>query len=379
MEPLVLIAPLSIALSIFHWYCDDKGWVDYSGLWRPYVWKSNQHDCRTALRASAEPFVPGPTRTEPNATDCFLEEADWRQVKAASHQHHGISITAEHADEGAQQGALSSAVPPGPQAGGVYNVGTTPGNIQPQGAAGPQALPPGPPAGGVYNSMATTPGNHQQHGVAGPQAFPPGPQAGGAYNSNATTPGNLQQQEAARPQFSPLSAFPPGPQARGVYISGHTTPGNIQPQGAAKIDPWQKGQDPWQKGDHAEHTDRAAEPNGEKPADSNGVKQLTHDDSTTDEYSDRAAGDRAEFAIRKLRSREDVPKEPKMPPSAYQFYVQDKRPTLTGSVGEVAKQLSTSWSSLSNEGKAPFVNKAKEMKHKYDKDLAAFRNTEPCK
>ena len=63
-----------------------------------------------------------------------------------------------------------------------------------------------------------------------------------------------------------------------------------------------------------------------------------------------------------------------MPPSAYQIYVQEKRATLTGSVGEVAKQLSTAWSTLGQEEKTGYEDKAKELKEQYDKDLAAYKS-----
>ena len=61
MDPLVIIAPLHLALSIVQWYCDDRGWFDYTGLWQPYVQKPSECGYRSVLRGTAEPFVPGPS------------------------------------------------------------------------------------------------------------------------------------------------------------------------------------------------------------------------------------------------------------------------------------------------------------------------------
>ena len=82
MDPLVIIAPLHLALSIVQWYCDDRGWFDYTGLWRPYVQKPSECGYRSVLRGAAEPFVPGPSQKEhyPQHTHStqgdFLEDAD---------------------------------------------------------------------------------------------------------------------------------------------------------------------------------------------------------------------------------------------------------------------------------------------------------------
>lgn len=81
----------------------------------------------------------------------------------------------------------------------------------------------------------------------------------------------------------------------------------------------------------------------------------------------------------KLLGGEGGPKEPKMPQSAYQLYVTEKRPTLTGSVGEVAKALSTSWSSLPEDEKDVFEKTAKELKEQYEKDMAEYKNSDGFK
>lgn len=76
---------------------------------------------------------------------------------------------------------------------------------------------------------------------------------------------------------------------------------------------------------------------------------------------------------------ESAMKEPKRPPSAYFIFVGDKRSGLQGSVGEVAKQLSTLWGGLEKEAKDEYEAKAKEAKDVYDKEMAEFKNSDAYK
>ena len=53
--------------------------------------------------------------------------------------------------------------------------------------------------------------------------------------------------------------------------------------------------------------------------------------------------------------------EPKIPPSAYQLFVQHTRPGIAGSPQEVAKLLSTSWSCMPAHDKAPYEDRARQL------------------
>ncbi|CAJ1421952.1 unnamed protein product, partial [Effrenium voratum] len=89
---------------------------------------------------------------------------------------------------------------------------------------------------------------------------------------------------------------------------------------------------------------------------------------------------RVEQARQKYLGQEDAPKAPKMPPGAYQLFVQDKRPTLAGkSMQEVAKELSALWSQCSAEDKKPFEEKAAELKEDYEEKLKEYKNSDAYK
>ena len=91
MEPLVLIAPLSVALSVLQGYWGGKGWYDCTGLWTPFQAAYDERKPRTGLRATAAPFVPacaqnrlGSPNIDPSG---FLSHADCRQLRAVSRNH----------------------------------------------------------------------------------------------------------------------------------------------------------------------------------------------------------------------------------------------------------------------------------------------------
>eukprot|EP00931_Biecheleriopsis_adriatica_P084991 TRINITY_DN5912_c0_g1_i1.p1 TRINITY_DN5912_c0_g1~~TRINITY_DN5912_c0_g1_i1.p1 ORF type:complete len:1229 (-),score=455.15 TRINITY_DN5912_c0_g1_i1:71-3757(-) len=75
----------------------------------------------------------------------------------------------------------------------------------------------------------------------------------------------------------------------------------------------------------------------------------------------------------------DAPKQPKSPPGAYQLFVAEKRPSMSGKIGEVAKELSNMWKDLSDEDKKPFEEKAAELKAEYDKEMAEYKSSEGYK
>eukprot|EP00442_Polarella_glacialis_P052180 CAMPEP_0115150676 /NCGR_PEP_ID=MMETSP0227-20121206/65176_1 /TAXON_ID=89957 /ORGANISM="Polarella glacialis, Strain CCMP 1383" /LENGTH=1249 /DNA_ID=CAMNT_0002561077 /DNA_START=69 /DNA_END=3819 /DNA_ORIENTATION=+ len=81
----------------------------------------------------------------------------------------------------------------------------------------------------------------------------------------------------------------------------------------------------------------------------------------------------------KFLNASDAPKEPVRPPSSYQLFVQEKRSTLTGKLGEVAKQLTSMWSEATPEEKKVYDDKADELKVQYDKDMTEFKNSDTFK
>ena len=89
-----MIVPLSLAFSILHDCWQNKGWYDWTGLWRPFRQADDQFDDvahRTCLRASAAPFVPERKGNWQDSTLTdrykFLHNTDWRQLRVVSRNH----------------------------------------------------------------------------------------------------------------------------------------------------------------------------------------------------------------------------------------------------------------------------------------------------
>ena len=73
-----------------------------------------------------------------------------------------------------------------------------------------------------------------------------------------------------------------------------------------------------------------------------------------------------------------IPRRPKMPPSAYQIFVQNTRPTITGSASEAAKELSKRWLSMEPVQKQTFEKLAQDQKAQYDRDVTEFKKITKC-
>lgn len=65
--------------------------------------------------------------------------------------------------------------------------------------------------------------------------------------------------------------------------------------------------------------------------------------------------------------------EPRRPPNAYQLFVIDTRPTLTGDTGENAKTLSALWSGMDEAIKKSYKKMAQDLMRSYDSDWANFK------
>ena len=68
-----------------------------------------------------------------------------------------------------------------------------------------------------------------------------------------------------------------------------------------------------------------------------------------------------------------TPSEPKFPASAYQMYVQENRPAMTGDLVEVARKLRTLWTEIGADGRQTFEDKAKVAKDQYEQDMATYK------
>ena len=82
MDPLVIAAPLSVALHVVQQMLGGSGWYDTSDLWRPF---EPLHGQRTSLSASATPFMPTtPRKADMNDEDdgCMPNPAD-EEVKVS--------------------------------------------------------------------------------------------------------------------------------------------------------------------------------------------------------------------------------------------------------------------------------------------------------
>ena len=66
---------------------------------------------------------------------------------------------------------------------------------------------------------------------------------------------------------------------------------------------------------------------------------------------------------------------PQMPLNAYQLFVRATRPSLSGNIGEIAKQLSALWSSLPCDQRNSFDEAAKEGKRLYDEKFANYKRS----
>ncbi|XP_036447475.1 high mobility group protein B2-like isoform X1 [Colossoma macropomum] len=80
---------------------------------------------------------------------------------------------------------------------------------------------------------------------------------------------------------------------------------------------------------------------------------------------------------KKQRKKKD-PNAPKRPPSAFFIFCSEHRPTVKSeypnlSIGEIAKKLGEMWSKLGTKDRAPFDQKAVQLRGKYEKDVAAYR------
>ena len=69
----------------------------------------------------------------------------------------------------------------------------------------------------------------------------------------------------------------------------------------------------------------------------------------------------------------DITEAPKFPPSSYQLFVQATRPLISGTLSNVAMQLSGRWSGLDPAVKEKYEDYAKELKALYDRDLAKYK------
>ena len=67
---------------------------------------------------------------------------------------------------------------------------------------------------------------------------------------------------------------------------------------------------------------------------------------------------------------------PLFPPSPYQLFMQEVRPTLSGTIAELAKQITRQWATMDPVSKRKYEDKAKILKSSYDKDFAEYRSTE---
>ena len=69
----------------------------------------------------------------------------------------------------------------------------------------------------------------------------------------------------------------------------------------------------------------------------------------------------------------EAQKAPRMPMGAFQLFMQEKRPSITWSMTEVAKQLSEEWSGMADDDKKPFDEKAFKLKADYVKEYAEYK------
>ena len=74
-------------------------------------------------------------------------------------------------------------------------------------------------------------------------------------------------------------------------------------------------------------------------------------------------------------SDEDKSAEPHMPLNAYQLFVRAKRPSLSGIIGEIAKQLSALWSGMPSDQRKSYDDAANVGKRLYDQKLVKYKSS----
>merc|ERR1712066_122138 len=88
-----------------------------------------------------------------------------------------------------------------------------------------------------------------------------------------------------------------------------------------------------------------------------------------------------EKAGKRARKANKDPNKPKKPQTAYWLWLTDNRPALikelggTKDVTKVSKFGGERWGALSDKAKAPFLNKAAELKAVYDKAMVEYKKT----
>ena len=446
MDPLVIIAPLHLALSIVQWYCDDRGWFDYTGLWRPYVQKPCECGYRSVLRAAAEPFVPGPSQKEhyPQHTHStqgdFLEDADCpremvleqacapdvgekpdasvcntagadsrmlnggegsytgrrsrqadsstyrpghdpssrREVEELHEKHQNDANAVSHMLNGGDESSSGrrSREPDSP----MYNPGYDPSinttrrdhlEVPPEQKSDAAAVHNNSQSAKAVSRMLSG----GEESCRGDDEFysdeddwdqdppAPKPETADSFLDNA----DWRQLKAASRQhlaladeidMSKLQELTSDSEFFGQEEEGYGEEDDYDQCLPASV-PNLAGSLP--QNAHSRHVD-----------DESGDDQLDNESSHPDQ--DRGAScfetnPRSPGGDGRERGRLYGPaKQPKIAPSAYLIFVQERRPTLTGTVIQVAEQLRTGWSLLCTHEKRGFEKKSKEMQEQCDRE-----------
>jgi len=91
------------------------------------------------------------------------------------------------------------------------------------------------------------------------------------------------------------------------------------------------------------------------------------------------AGAEQRNKVTQIRARflggKDSPQEPKRPASAYFIFVAEKRSSVSGKMGDIAKELTKMWSTLTPEEKKVYESKAEDLKKDYEQKLAEYKSS----
>ena len=101
--------------------------------------------------------------------------------------------------------------------------------------------------------------------------------------------------------------------------------------------------------------------------------------STTQISSYSTPDDPQQLSSANARAPDGDVQAPKMPSSAYQLFVKRQRPTLTGTIGEIATQLSQQWAFMDTDTQEKFEIEAIQLKLQYDKDMAVYKSSNSYK
>lgn len=100
--------------------------------------------------------------------------------------------------------------------------------------------------------------------------------------------------------------------------------------------------------------------------------EMSHTCKILEQGCEREQANRGTSLIGTVTTSPTLSKKPRPPKTAYQLFVQERRPLLNGSIGEMANQLSMLWRTMGDTDRHTYESAAKDLKQHYDSEIRAF-------